>query len=101
MTEIYVIHKLALNDGQFFQGMPLGWKPLHVGYKSESFGNKSHGALWYKVPIKSLNGPTRKYGFTIVGTGEAYPEDQVGDYMGTFIAGSFVWHLFAKELEGE
>lgn len=65
--------------------IPFGSKPLYVGL--DPSGNP---CIWYEVnPQETVS----QVMFYVVGTGNPIPT-RVNIYLGSFVHGSFVWHVY-------
>ena len=86
---------LQLTDEQTIE-MPFGSKILHVGEEaSKSSIGGSEFAIWAQVNTSVKY--NMKHRIYIVGTGQKMPDNEVS-YIGTFISGKFVWHVFENLL---
>ena len=65
--------------------MPQGATPLCVQLQ------RGKPTLWAEVDPAAKK---VKRKFNIVGTGQLYPYDAVGSYVGTWLLDGLVWHLF-------
>ncbi len=82
------IHRypLAITDHQVLD-IPGGYESLHVG-----LGVDGKPSLWSKVDPER---PQRACHVYIVGTGETIPQN-ANLYLGTFVLGLGVWHVFTR-----
>jgi len=67
--------------------VPKGAAPLHMGADPE--GNL---CVWFVV---NPDLPKEKRAIIVVGTGHSVPDDAAKAYVGTFVSGRFVNHVFA------
>jgi hypothetical protein len=79
-------YPLAITEEQTLK-IPLGYKPLHVGLDPAGVP-----CLWCKVNTESEPCPAAVF---VVGTGGDADFDYNERYVGSFVDGSFVWHVFA------
>lgn len=78
-------HPLIITDEQVVR-FPPGATLLHVGLDPQRTP-----CIWAKVTPETSSRPYRVY---LVGTGNPMPDD-VGEHLGSFVQGPFVWHAFA------
>ncbi len=91
-----VIYKYELQAQTVVQCPSPIRKVVHVAEQEDATSKLPY--VWVQLWSDIMDDPQPRYRFTIVGTGESRDDEYVGEHVGTFLSGPFVWHVHMKRI---